>query len=50
MKSNNFLFKKRLLMVAIVAKWSECIISVIFKSAWCLSSEFELTESITGHN
>ena len=29
------LIKKSLLMVTIVAKWFECVISLIFKSAWC---------------
>ena len=34
-ESNNFLFKKPLLMIAIVAKLFECVISSIFKSGWC---------------
>ena len=50
MEGKNFLFKKPLLMVAIVAKLFECVISLIFKSAWCQSSEFEPTEITTGHN
>ena len=50
MESNNILFKKPLLMVVIVTKWFECVISLIFKFAWCQSSEFEPTESTTGHN
>ena len=37
-------------MVSIVAKWFECVISLIFKSAWCWSSEFEPTESTTDNN
>ena len=35
MESNKFLFNNPLLMVAIVDKWFECLISLIFKSAWC---------------
>ena len=35
MESNNFLFKKHLLTIAIVAKYFECVISLISKSAWC---------------
>ena len=35
MESNNFLFQKPLLMVSIVAKWFEYVISLIFKSSWC---------------
>ena len=50
MESNNLLFKKLLLMVVIVAKWFECVISLIFKSAWCQSHVFEPTESTAGHN
>ena len=35
MENNNFLFKKAMLMVSIVVKWFECVISLILKSAWC---------------
>ena len=37
-------------MVAIVAKWFECVISLVFKFAWYQISEPEPTESTTGHN
>ena len=36
-------------MVAIVASGLN-VISLIFKSAYCQSSGFELTESLKGHN
>ena len=35
MESSRFLFTKPLLVVAIVAKEFEGVISLIFKSAWC---------------
>ena len=50
MESSNLLFKKPSLMVSIVAKWFECVISLVFKFAWYQISEFEPTESTTGHN
>ena len=41
MESNNLLFKKPLLIVAIVARWFEFVMSLVFKSVWCQSLEFE---------
>ena len=44
------MLKKPLLTVAIVAKWFECVIILIFKSTWCQSSEFEPTYTTGCHN
>ena len=35
MESKNFLFNKPSLMIAIVAKWLQGVISLIFESIWC---------------
>ena len=32
-------------MVSVVAKWFECVVGLIFKSAWCWTSQSEPTES-----
>ena len=48
MDSNSFLFNKPLLMVATVAKYFQCVMRLIFKFVWCLTSDFKHTESTTG--
>ena len=50
MESASFLFNKRLLMVAILARLFQCVTKLIFKSIWFLSSDSKVTESTTGHN
>ena len=49
MESDSSLFNKPLLVIAIVAKYVQCVTRLIFKSIWCERSDFKLTESTTGH-
>ena len=43
------LFNKLLLMVAIMDKYFQCAIRLIFKSIWCYSFDLKYIESATSH-
>ena len=49
MESDIFMFNKPLLAAAIMGKYFQCAIRLIFKSIWCYSSDLKHIESTTGH-